>query len=293
MPRSTPEIAVIGAGAAGLACAERLAERGLLVQVYDKGRRPGGRIALRNRMGLRFEHGAPGFENLIERLSARVRIANRCRVTELQRTPSGLWRLLIDSQPLRGLHAGVVIALPPVQARTLLAPAPHLAALTSNVEFKPVLTALVGLQAPLGRAFRHIEFSDSSLADARRQSGGETDAGEGWVLHGADEFNRANRDCDPDAVATHLWQRFSANLGLTDARPVYLRGHRWQHARTVVPLGETCLHDPALALGLCGDWCLGDGVEDALASGRALADRMLGISEQPSRRSLTAEEGIA
>lgn len=60
-------IAIIGAGMAGLACADALAERGLAVRLFDKGRGPGGRMSTR-RMAVAtlkegsctvaFDHGA-------------------------------------------------------------------------------------------------------------------------------------------------------------------------------------------------------------------------------------------
>ncbi|MBJ7444199.1 MAG: NAD(P)-binding protein, partial [Sphingobium sp.] len=37
-------LAIIGAGMAGLACADRLAEDGVAVRLFDKGRGPGGRM---------------------------------------------------------------------------------------------------------------------------------------------------------------------------------------------------------------------------------------------------------
>jgi renalase len=53
--------------------------------------------------------------------------------------------------------------------------------------------------------------------------------------------------------------------------PAYLSAHRWRYALVERPLGEPCLWDEALRLGLCGDWCLGPRVEAAWMSGRALA----------------------
>lgn len=52
MPREAPEstvydVAVIGAGIAGLSCARALLARGAAVTVFDKGRSPGGRLATR------------------------------------------------------------------------------------------------------------------------------------------------------------------------------------------------------------------------------------------------------
>lgn len=56
-----PAYAVIGAGLAGLACARRLRAAGLDVQVFDKGRRPGGRLATRDGQAMGFDHGAQYF----------------------------------------------------------------------------------------------------------------------------------------------------------------------------------------------------------------------------------------
>jgi hypothetical protein len=69
--------AVIGAGLAGLACARALSDAGVAVQLFDKGRAPGGRLATRRaetETGLRlgFDHGAqyltarnPGFSAIL------------------------------------------------------------------------------------------------------------------------------------------------------------------------------------------------------------------------------------
>ena len=55
------EVAIIGAGVAGLACARRLTEAGVSVAVYDKGRGPGGRLSGRRTPAGRFDHGAQFF----------------------------------------------------------------------------------------------------------------------------------------------------------------------------------------------------------------------------------------
>lgn len=79
---STPRIAVIGAGLAGLSCARVLAARGAQVRLFDKGRRVGGRLATRRVEAagrtLQFDHGAqyltarsPDFTALLAECGAR------------------------------------------------------------------------------------------------------------------------------------------------------------------------------------------------------------------------------
>ena len=42
-----PTIAIVGAGIAGLSCADRLRAAGWAVTLFDKGRAPGGRLSTR------------------------------------------------------------------------------------------------------------------------------------------------------------------------------------------------------------------------------------------------------
>ncbi len=294
MPRPFPEIAVIGAGVAGLACAARLAEHGLPVHIHDKGRQPGGRVARRHRMGLVFEHGARGYQGLVGDLADRLAIQSRTRITALAPAGGGGWRLFADDQPLRAVFGSVVLAVPAPQAAPLLQTvAPALADRLQPVRMQPLLSALVGLPAPAGRSLDHIRFASGSVAEAIRLPRDDEQGAESWILHATPVFSRDNLECDPDAVAQHLWMHLRRELELRPPAPVYLRGHRWRYARTETPLGEPCLHDEPRRLGVCGEWCLGDDVDAALASGRALAARMLGITERTSGGTRRTREGTA
>lgn len=58
MTRAGAHVAVVGAGIAGLACGARLAQAGVRVSLFDKGRGPGGRCATRRAGPFAFDHGA-------------------------------------------------------------------------------------------------------------------------------------------------------------------------------------------------------------------------------------------
>ena len=61
-PRSTPlNVAIIGAGMAGLSAAQSLQNNGLQVKLFDKSRGPGGRMATRRVDQFAFDHGAQYF----------------------------------------------------------------------------------------------------------------------------------------------------------------------------------------------------------------------------------------
>ena len=61
-------IAIIGAGMAGLACAEALVRAGHAIVLFDKGRRPGGRMSTRS---LETSAGVAGFDYGAQYMNAR------------------------------------------------------------------------------------------------------------------------------------------------------------------------------------------------------------------------------
>ena len=66
-------VAVIGAGVSGLSCARTLTDCGLKVTVFDKGRRPGGRMSTRQTdAGFSFDHGCQYFTARDERFLRHV-----------------------------------------------------------------------------------------------------------------------------------------------------------------------------------------------------------------------------
>lgn len=65
-------VAIVGAGISGLSCAARLIETGHEVELFDKARKPGGRLSTRRREGFAFDHGAQYFTVRDERFGEAV-----------------------------------------------------------------------------------------------------------------------------------------------------------------------------------------------------------------------------
>ncbi len=281
MRRDEFRVAVVGAGISGLNCAARLMSLGYPVEVFDKGRGPGGRASRRREGGWRFQHGAPGAYDLMRRLAAGLTIHSRELVVGLERERENGWRLLRDRAAPSDVFDVVVLALPPEQAVGLLKPAPGLARVVSTVRMDPCLTAMVGFAAPVATPDLEPGATTGSLVRAVRQLDEQPHDGcEAWVLYGETQFSRDNLACDLDLVAQHLVQDFATVVGRQLPPILHLRGHRWRYARARRPLGMDCLYDPILGLGACGDWCRGFGVDEALASGRSLAARIASARPQ-------------
>ena len=78
-------VGIVGAGVAGLTCARELIRMGFDVNLYDKGRVPGGRIATRlTGPGLTFDHGAQYF-------TARDPRFRECTAEWLSRGVAAVW----------------------------------------------------------------------------------------------------------------------------------------------------------------------------------------------------------
>ncbi|MEO0820580.1 MAG: FAD-dependent oxidoreductase [Pseudomonadota bacterium] len=312
-------VAVIGAGAAGLACAAALAEAGRPVAIFEKSGGLGGRMATRRSEASSFDHGAPGFtaaDPAFAALTARAvaagqaapwpggaahllartegpaylglpgasgfaralaaalpdtAIHRRATVTAIARQ-GGAWVLAHDAPDAPGPFSTLLLAIPAPQAASLLAGGPARFAPLDRVEMAPRITAMLALDTPLPPGAEAAAGGHPVIEKALRQSAFPHRAGpaENWVIHAAEAWSRANIEREKPDLAAALIAAFAEAAGpLPPER--YRAGHRWRYALTARPAGQPCLWDPALRLGLCGDWCLGDTVEHAVLSGRALA----------------------
>ncbi|MGF1648957.1 MAG: NAD(P)/FAD-dependent oxidoreductase [Hyphomicrobiaceae bacterium] len=329
------DVAVIGAGMAGLVCARRLVDAGLGVTVFDKGRGLGGRLATRRARTFAFDHGAPlvtaehlSFSTFLDELVSAASAAPwlsdatsrgpsdkalRCvvglpgmsgllaplakdldirRATEIGRVAlSGPDRWMVTTREGMSLgpYRAIAITIPAEQAAKLVEPAaPALAAPLADVSYDPCLTMMAGFEVPLRLPDHLGQKTGCLLASILRNDlkPGRDETGVSFVVHANADWSRDNLNQEPDTIARDLLAAFEqaardAGATLVPA-PAYLQGHRWRFARTRRALGESHIFDPALRLGLAGDWCLGPNAEHAFLSGEALAGAMVAAISNPN-----------
>ncbi len=302
---------IIGGGMAGLSVATGLASSDQSITVLDKGRGPGGRMAARRvEMGgetLRFDHGAqyftardpafrqtvaaweqagvaarwpaagddawvgtPGMNACVKAMADDLDVRWGARAEGLSRD-SGLWKVEADGRIFTA--ATLLVAVPAEQAAVLLAEvAPDFAALAASVTSAPCWAAMASFAEPLAFEADTYRSDRAPVSWAARNSAKPGRGGsEAWVIHASAARSRELIDLPKDEVAAILLEDFLAATGIAPVAPMHIDAHRWLYALPQSRKGEGAHFDPALGLGIAGDWLHSPRVEGAWLSGRALA----------------------
>ena len=304
-------IAIVGAGLAGLAAARMLKQAGRDCIIFDKSRGIGGRMATRRVGQLAFDHGVqfftargasfkacveawlhnghaaswyednfvgtPGMTAPARALAAGLAVEANRTVTGLRRDRPG-WRLLFGDEQSSHFQT-VLFAVPAPQLVPILATAGIIFPQVEPVRFAPCWALMLAYDTSLEMAEHHYRSREGVIAWAAlngHKPGRET-IPETLMIHANPEWSRTHLESEPPAVTELLLAAARQELGI-EAKPVYFAAHRWRFALVETPAGVDCIHDATLQIGACGDWCLGARVEAAFDSGEALARRVIANS---------------
>ena len=343
-PFKSRNIAVIGAGMAGIACARTLLQAGHQVTVFEKGANAGGRMATRSSPFGSFDHGVqyftvrdarfaralktvpglckpwsanavqvldehgriasadvsrkeahwvptPDMGALVKRwaapLQAQGRLELETRISQLERDA-----LQPQQWQLRGIGPGgtqhvysgfdaVLLAIPAEPARLLLNTAQKadgLAQKIDRVQMAPCWTLMLAFPqavqpvlSTLGPQWNAARSTHHRIAWlARESSKPGRGAVERWTVQASAAWSQEHLEDDPQRVQAKLIKAFSEVTGIR-AEPAHVDSRRWRYAQTSAALGKSHLWDAKIGVGVCGDWCLGQRVENAFVSGLELA----------------------
>ena len=344
MAKQQRNIAVIGAGIAGLACARTLVQAGHRVTVLDKGQTVGGRLASCETPFGTFDHGAqyftvrdarfqkalatapaackPWSANAVRVLDPHGRVAEAAlpkqeahwvavpamdalprhwaqplaaagcleletRVTRIERDTldASRWQLQTNG-PQDSVHVysgfdAVLLATPAALAGGLLnqsAVAPKFAQQLQAVDVAPCWTLMLAFPQAAQPTLSHLGPQwNAALSThhriawlARESSKPGRTAIERWTVQASAAWSQEHVEDDGPRVQAKLLKAFSEVTGIR-AEPSHAAVYGWHQAQTITPLGKSHLWDKRLAVGICGDWCLGHRVENAFVSGLELA----------------------
>ncbi|WP_242140259.1 FAD-dependent oxidoreductase [Sphingomonas sp. TREG-RG-20F-R18-01] len=305
------KIAVVGAGIAGLSCAEVLQAQGHVVEVFDKGRGAGGRMATRRVASaageIAFDHGAqyftardPAFAAMVERWRSEDVVAHwpsagddawvgtpgmNAVVKAMAQRFDVHWNSRVET--IRRVGAGwaldplsdatfdaVVVAIPAEQAAVLLeAPDATMATAARACSSAPCWTAMVAFHQRVAIAADIVKQSGIIGWAARNSAKPGRGGPEAWVIQGSPQWSRDHLEDAQSDVVDALLAALAAEAIDPLPEPILRIGHRWRYAR--VAAGDAgALWNDAARIGAVGDWLLAPRVESAWLSGRKLAERI-------------------
>lgn len=304
------KIGIVGAGIAGLACAARLKENGIEAVLFDKGRRPGGRLSSLSFDGRDWDFGAQYFKPHSDDFAAEAARWQEARLVapwpggpdgalvgvptmgalvaalcqdhdvrfsaQVQRIESdGLGWYLTGPDLCDGPFAAMVIAVPAEQAAPLISLHDlDMAREAASAKSHPCWTVMTAFAEPLAGLPDYIRDSGAIAWAARDNSKPGRGSQECWVIQASAEWSKAHLEQDRDVVAPQLLAAFAEATGAVLPEPTFLKAHRWRFGLSYGQRGRT-QWNPRLRLGTCGDWITAPMIEGAWRSGVDMADQVI------------------
>ena len=315
-------VGIVGAGMAGLSCAQALVGQGHAVTLLDKGRGPGGRMSTR-RMAtplgeVSFDHGAQYFTardpafchqvaawaadgvvapwplpapdawvgtpgmNAVIKAMAQGHQVHWTNAVERVERQGQGWILQAGTQSF-GPFDAVVLAVPVEQALPFLSLHDFTMAREAMLtRSQPCWTGMYSFAEALPVAQDMLRDSGFLGWAARSNAKPGRHGPEGWVVQANPEWSAAHIEHAASDIAALLLAELAAALNHDLPAPVTASAHRWRYAMTA-GLGLGALWNSDLGLGVCGDWLLGPRIECAWLSGQDLAQRIAAAPPQPVR----------
>jgi renalase len=303
------KIAIIGAGIAGISCANTLVAAGQTIMLFDKARGPGGRMSTRRiatDMGeASFDHGAPFFTvqdanfaaivanwhslGLVARwpqagadawvgvpaMNAPLKHMAQAHIVHWSAKVEALTRSA-DGWQLQGQDLTddcfdqVVVAVPAEQAASLLEPFDAaMARKATTTPSKPCWTVMLAFAQPLPTAHKTLANRGVIGWAGCHASKAGRTGPETWVVHANATWSATYLEADTKWVNQVLMAELAECLNVPLPEPLCAAAHRWRYAHAGAE-GSAKLFNAALGLGVCGDWLIGPNVEAAWLSGAQL-----------------------
>lgn len=219
----------------------------------------------------------PQMNSLVKGLASALDVRTGVRVGQLARAGSG-WRLEDEDGKELGQYDWVIISAPAPQTVALMPDSFSQRQALHGISFSPCFALMLGFDSPPAVNFDAALLRHESLAwMAVNSNKPGRDSGYSLLLHSNNHWAYRHQDDEPDWVSETLSNALTELTGIDTSAASHSALHRWLYARAETDLQRDYLLDSDSQLAACGDWCLGNRVEDAWLSGLRLGDKLLTV----------------
>jgi len=213
--------------------------------------------------------GLPGMSAIAKAMAATLDVRYGQRVEHVRLRPDATLIL----EPALGEFDRVILAVTADQARPLVAHIPEVVAKLDAVVTRPCWAVMAAFDERVPARFDGAFVHGSPLGwVARNQSKPKREwKVDAWVLHATPLWSSVHVDDDPEVVGSFLMEAFHDLIPNGLPRAFHAVARRWRYAMADPPLAVGAIHHAESRITLCGDWCLGNRIEDAYLSGLAAA----------------------
>ncbi len=308
---SSSKTAIIGAGMAGITAARTLTAAGQPVQIFEKSRGSGGRLASKSsEMGrvnlgtqafntdnaLFLEElqswqqagwvkrctaenthwlGAPYMSALTRNLLGEIPALFACEIRELSHSNKG-WLLHDQYGQEHGPFQQLIMAIPAPQAEVLLSNCvPELAEQAASVVMQPAWMVALGFKKPITLPSDLAHLNNSTIAEVIHTPQSADHPMQTLMLRASVEWSTEHLEDQHGQVIDTLTQALTTLLGTPLPQADSAFAHRWRYALGALPEPYTLLADPQRGLYVAGDWCGHGDVQSAWKSGQQAAQQLL------------------
>jgi len=217
----------------------------------------------------------PRMNMLVKTLAGELDVKLQTRVERME-SIAGRWRLIdIDGSDL-GEFDWVISAAPAPQTHEVLPAEFSMHDRIASVEVSPCFSLMLGMAEAQSPGFDCAVVRESPVAwVALNHHKPDRPAATSVLVHSSNDWAADNVDRDPDSVQRMLAESVAALTEINAQQAEYSALHRWLYARVESPVADVdYLLDSDHQLAACGDWCVGNRVEDAFTSGKALGSAL-------------------
>lgn len=222
---------------------------------------------------------ASGINAVGKALAASLDINLGATITRADRDASGNhWLLSAQDALFPQTFDLLITTTPPVQAANILGPyqGPIMPTLT-NIRPRACWTLMLGTQRPINESALNDQGEVIHRVIPEHSKNRHHPSGLcSYTIQAERKWSQEHAETEADDVAQAMLRQLMG-LGWDGAGIEHQQIHRWLYAGVENPADEPCLRDPGQGLICAGDWCLGNDIDSALASGNAAALEALQI----------------